>query len=253
MGCGERGAGILSSFARLASPNWKGETAKMRRTVTPELLDDDAGSAAEVSSSLADLGRINRWFGGVRVLTRLVERVAQKSGRRELTLLDVAGARGEVPAQAARRLQQQGIQLETTVLDRATSHLEGGKRSVVGNALSLPFREGSFDLVSSSLFVHHLEPSEVRQFVSEALRVARLAVLINDIRRHPMHLALVYAGLPLYRSRLTRNDAPVSIRRAYTPEEMRDLLGQTAAAHVDLGTYYLYRMGIIAWRNGAGA
>lgn len=225
----------------------------MKRVVIPELLDEDAGSPAEVSTSLADLGRINRWFGGVRVLTRLVERVAQKSGRRELTLLDVAGARGEVPAQAAARLQQQGIRLETTVLDRATSHLESGKRSVVGNALALPFRDGSFDLVASSLFVHHLEPPAVTQFVNEALRVACVAVLINDIRRHPAHLALVYAGMPLYRSRLTRHDARVSIRRAYTPEEMRDLLGQTAAAQVNLGTYYLYRMGIIAWRDGAGA
>ncbi len=225
----------------------------MKRVVTPELLDDDAGSAAEISTSLADLGRINRWFGGVRVLSRLVERVAEKTDRRELTLLDVAGARGELPLQAAEQLRGKGIRLETTVLDRATSHLEPANRGVVGNALALPFRDSSFDLVSSSLFVHHLEPPEVRQFVNEALRVSRMAVLINDIRRHPVHLGLVYAGLPLYRSRLTRHDAPASIRRAYTPAEMRGLLGQTAAAGVDLRTYYFYRMGIIAWRNGAAA
>jgi ubiquinone/menaquinone biosynthesis C-methylase UbiE len=225
----------------------------MERVAIPELLDDDAGSSAEVSASLGDLGRINRWFGGVRVLSRLVERVAEKSGRRDLTLLDVAGARGELPALAAEELQRKSIRLETTVLDRATSHLEPGKRSVVGNALALPFRDASFDLVSSSLFVHHLEPAEVRQFVDEGLRVARLAVLINDIRRHPVHLGLVYAGLPLYRSRLTRHDAPASIRRAYTPAEMRELLGQTTAAQSDIRTFYLYRMGIIAWRNGAAA
>jgi len=225
----------------------------MERVAIPELLDDDAGSSAEVSSSLADLGRINRWFGGVRVLSRLVERVAERTDRREMTLLDVAGARGELPARAAEQLREKNIQLAITVLDRATSHLEPGNRSVVGNALALPFRDSSFDLVSSSLFVHHLEPEEVRQFVNEALRVSRLAVLINDIRRHPVHLGLVYAGLPLYRSRLTRHDAPASIRRAYTPGEMRDLLLQTSAARVDLRTYYLYRMGIIAWRNGAAA
>ena len=225
----------------------------MKRVAIPELLDDDAGSPAEVSTSLSDLARINRWFGGVRVLTRLVEGVAARTGRREFTLLDVAGAQGEVPAEAAARLRERRIQLTTTVVDRAPSHLAAGKRSVVGSALQLPFRDASFDLVSSSLFVHHLEPAEVQQFVNEGLRVARLAVLINDIRRHPVHLGLVYAGLPLYRSRLTRHDAPASIRRAYTPEEMRGLLGQTSAAGVDLRTYYLYRMGIIAWREGAAA
>ena len=225
----------------------------MERVVIPELLDDDAGSSAEVSSSLADLGRINRWFGGVRVLRRLVQRVAEKTGRRELSLLDVAGAHGEVPARAAAELRRRGIRLATTVLDRAISHLEPGKNSVIGDALSLPFRDGSFDLVSSSLFVHHLEPPQVRQFIEEALRVSRVAVLINDIRRHPVHLGLVYAGLPLYRSRLTRHDAPVSIRRAYTPLEMRQLLRQTTAAQAEVDTFYLYRMGIIAWRNGATA
>ena len=225
----------------------------MKRTVISELLDDDGGTSPEVQSSLADLGRINRWFGGVRVLTRLVERVAERAGRRELTLLDVAGARGEVPALAIAHLQQKSIRLETTVLDRATSHLAPGKRGVIGDALALPFRDASFDLVSSSLFVHHLEPQQVRQFVDEALRVSRVAVLVNDIRRHPVHLGLVYAGMPLYRSRLTRHDAPVSIRRAYTPEEMRGLLGQTAAASVDIRTFYLYRMGVIAWRNGTAA
>ena len=86
----------------------------MKRTVIPELLDDDYGTAAEVASSLADLGRINRWFGGVRVLSRLVERVAERAGRRELTLLDVAGARGELPARAAASLGQRSIRLTTT-------------------------------------------------------------------------------------------------------------------------------------------
>ena len=225
----------------------------MKRVVIPELLDNDQGSASEVQASLADLGWFNRWFGGVRVLTRLVENVVQRTGRRQLSLLDVAGARGEVPARASEHLREKNIRMETTVMDRVTSHLERGKRGVVGHALSLPFRDASFDLVSSSLFVHHLDPPEVRQFVNEALRVGRLAVLINDLRRHPLHLALGYAGLPLYRSRLTRHDAPASIRRAYTPAEMQTMLAETAAARVDLSTHYLYRMGIIAWRNGAAA
>ena len=59
--------------------------------------------------------------------------------------------------------------------------------------------------------------------------------------------------MPLYRSRLTRHDAPASIRGAYTPAEMQAMLAQTTAAQVDLSTHYLYRMGIIAWRNGGAA
>jgi hypothetical protein len=73
-------------------------------------------------------------------------------------------------------------------------------------------------------------------------------VLIDDIVRHPLHLALVYAGLPLYRSRMTRHDAPASVRQAYTPHEMRTLLAQTKAARVEIHRHYLFRMGVTAWK-----
>ena len=64
----------------------------------------------------------------------------------------------------------------------------------------------------------------------------------------PLHLALVYAGFPLYRSRLTRHDAPASVRQAYTPDEMRAVLGRTLVAGVELHRHYLFRMGVIAWK-----
>ena len=103
--------------------------------------------------------------------------------------------------------------------------------------------------MSSSLFVHHLAPDEVVQFANESLRVCRAAVLINDLVRHPAHLGLVYAGLPLYRSRLTRHDAPASVRQAYTVNEMRDLLRQSKAAQVEITRHFLFRMGVVAWKN----
>ena len=74
-------------------------------------------------------------------------------------------------------------------------------------------------------------------------------MLINDLVRHPLHMSLVYAGLPLYRSRLTRHDAPASVRQAYTPEEMQTLLAQTSAARVEIHRHYLFRMGVIAWKH----
>ena len=44
----------------------------MRRTVTPELLDSDSGTPAEVAASLADLNFINRWFGGIATLCAMI-------------------------------------------------------------------------------------------------------------------------------------------------------------------------------------
>jgi hypothetical protein len=223
----------------------------MKRVVTAELLDTDSGTAAEITSSLGDLRRINRWFGGVSTTEEMVRRVAREIKVSSLSLLEAAAGSGYVPETARERLQNQGLKLQVTLLDRALSHLNGSHRVVAGDALALPFRDATFDLVSSTLFVHHLSPEQLMQFVNEALRVCRVAVLINDLIRQPLHLSLVYAGLPLFRSRLTRHDAPASVRQAYTPEEMRALLTQTSASRTEIHRHYLFRMGAVAWKTRA--
>jgi ubiquinone/menaquinone biosynthesis C-methylase UbiE len=219
----------------------------MKRTPTPELLDADAGTPAEIAASLRDLRLVNRWFGGSATMCELVRQVARRTGKTELSLLDVGGASGDVPAETAHRLARQDLRLIFVVLDRSTTHLNGNNKTVAADALALPFADSSFDLVGSSLLAHHLEPGELVRFINESLRVARVAALVNDLQRSPAHLALTYAGFPLYRSRLTRHDAPASVRRAYSLNEMRELLQATRAAEVEIGGHYLYRMGAIAW------
>jgi ubiquinone/menaquinone biosynthesis C-methylase UbiE len=221
----------------------------MKRVPSRELLDDDAGTAAEVSGTLADLRFFNHYFGGVATTTRMVERVARASGKSDFSVLEVAAGSGDLPQSVRARLQRSGINLQLTLLDRNSSHLVNGGTKVAGNALALPFRDGSFDLVTSCLFVHHLAPDEVQVFVKEALRCSRVAVLINDLVRNPVHLAVAIAGRPIYRSRITRNDAPASVRQAYTPEEMREMLEQSGAAGVEITRHYFYRMGAIVWKN----
>jgi hypothetical protein len=71
---------------------------------------------------------------------------------------------------------------------------------------------------------------------------------VTLLDRAPSHLALVYAGYPLFRSRLTHHDAPASVRQAYTAAEMQGLLKRTSAARVEIHRHYLFRMGVIVWK-----
>ncbi|MGH9529499.1 MAG: methyltransferase domain-containing protein [Terriglobales bacterium] len=231
----------------------------MRQVDIAELLDTDSGTPAEIADSLLDLQGINRRFGGVSTMQSMIEHVSRKSGAKSFTLLEVAAGSGYVPEAARQRLAAKGIHIQVTLLDRVLSHLPGERTensfrnnplgsSVVGDALALPFQDSSFDLIDCSLFAHHLLPEELLKFVNEGLRVCRIAVLINDIVRHPVHLALVYAVAPLFRSRITRHDAVVSVRRAYTQKEVSLLLARTTAASIEVSSHYLFRMGVIVWK-----
>jgi len=221
----------------------------MQRISTEEILDSDSCPAEEAAISLADLCRINRWFGGVSTTRNLIEQVADASGISHFSMLEVGSGFGEVPKMAAEQLKPKGITLEITMLDRLRSHLLPGNHSVVADALELPFPDQSFDLVSSSLFAHHLEPAELRRFASEAMRVSRCALLINDLIRHPLHLAMVYLGFVLMRSHVSRVDGVASVRRAYTTDEMREILSHCPAKTLEVSRHYLFRMGVIAWKN----
>jgi ubiquinone/menaquinone biosynthesis C-methylase UbiE len=220
----------------------------MKRVPCAELLDSDEGTTEEVSASLADLRSINRWFGGIATTESMVTRVARSSRSHHLSLLEVASGQGYLPKAVRERIGPKGIALDVTLSDRSASHLENSLPAVAADVLSLPFPDNSFDVVHSALFLHHLAPSQVVICVRESLRVARKAVLINDVVRHRLHLVLVYLGLPLFGSRLTHHDAPASVRQAYTIEEMREMLRAIPQARVDVCKHYLFRMGVIVWK-----
>ena len=224
----------------------------MRREVTPELLDFDAGSPEEICASLADLRRINRWFGGIAVTMALLRSIVPALPENRISVLDVGAASGDIAQAAQRALSPECIAVDVTLVDRCPSHFgfrnsdlgfqdhqhASGRsksqirnpnsqipfRRVAADALALPFADSSFDVVACALFVHHLEPEQFAVFMAEALRVCRVAVLINDLRRSAISLALAWAATPLFRSRLTRHDASASVRRAYTVSEMKALL-----------------------------
>ena len=224
----------------------------MKRTDTPELLDSDSCPPEEALTSLRDLARINRWFGGISTSLKLLERAANVSGRRQFSLLEVGAGLGEVPRIVAQRLATRGISVETTLLDLQASHLPPRCRGVAADALGLPFADNAFDAVSCNLFAHHLGPKSLGEFFIEALRVSRVGVLINDLVRHPLHLALVYAGFPLMRSHVSRHDGVASVRRAYTLGEIQEIASNAfpaAKPEIEISCHYLFRMGIILWKQ----
>lgn len=221
----------------------------MQRRVTAELLDDDFGTPAELAGSLRDLSRINDWFGGTRATTTLLRRVASQSGANDLSLLEIGAGLGHVPLAARRRLVRNGLTLRVTLLDRRWTHLpRNGVPAVSGDAMRLPFRDAAFDVVSCSLFAHHFSPESLPHMCEEALRVARRAVVINDLIRSPLHLFLAHLALPLFRNHVTWYDGIASMHAAYTLDEMKLLLRQVPVQEAEFSRHVLFRMGVVLWK-----
>jgi ubiquinone/menaquinone biosynthesis C-methylase UbiE len=153
-------------------------------------------------------------------------------------------------------LKKRNISLEISLLDRCAKHLPQRHNwhkalhlptLLTGDALELDLADNSVDVVSCCLFLHHLSVDEARAFLREALRVSRVAVLINDVERKRVNYYLSQLQTLVDPSRLSRHDGPASVQQAYTYAEMRNLLQETHC-NFELQRGYLYRLGAIAWK-----
>jgi hypothetical protein len=193
---------------------------------------------ADREASLADIARLNRWFGGYRVSERAIETLlARVPDPEPLTVIDVGGGRGDLLHRLAQRARRRGRRLRGIVVDR-TPVPAAGSLTVCADATALPFRPGGAHVVSAVLLLHHLEPGAVVQSLAEMRAVARVGVVVNDLLRTRPTLVLVWLVTRLLRChRFSRHDGPLSVRRAYSPDELRELAGQAGVAHVRVRRY----------------
>jgi ubiquinone/menaquinone biosynthesis C-methylase UbiE len=233
------------------------DVARMERVVEDEWLDHDRGTPAEIDAALDSVTLANQRFGGVRLHARLLHRALDCAPREQQPhILEVASGRADVLQAALLRL---AVPADVTLLDRSAVHLPDPRAwpaklpapsVVTGDALDLPFPDSSVDIVSCCLFLHHLEPPQVARYLEEAQRVARVAVIINDLERSAVHYRLALLNRAIDRSRISRHDGPVSVRRAYTYHELARMLTNTGRSFL-LKRAPLYRLGAILWCGNA--
>lgn len=198
----------------LVPPRIRGEEILDRGDIAPEIM----------TRALGDVARANALFGGVRAVLSEMEPAIQ-SLPREASLLDVATGAGDIPRAAAKSLARHGIELTTIGLDssEALARSSGSKVSatVRADALRLPFASRSVDIVTASQFLHHLLPDEADVLIREMNRVARVRVVISDIRRSWVAAGgLWLVSFPLRFHPISRHDGVVSVMRGFTRPEL---------------------------------
>jgi len=184
-------------------------------------MDDPSVDQETLRGNLRDLRRCNAVFGWRAAANRAVSRTLGATGGR---VLDVATGSGDIPA----RLAAQHPGIECWVSDRAAgavaviTNREGRLRVLQADARNLPFADGAFDAATLHLALHHFPPEEAVGVLAELGRVAR-RIVVTDLERSWLAYG-VARTLPLVtRNPLTRHDGPVSVLRAYTRDELRDL------------------------------
>ncbi len=197
-----------------------------------ELLDDPAADPRLVRLSLTNIVRSNRLLGGQAAVRFGLSRLLRSSpAGASLTLLDIGTGAGDLARAACAWASRRSIAIQPIGLDRspvaARMASQAGIPSVIGCLAALPLAPRSVDLVLVSQVTHHLSASAVVQLLRDASRIARVGVVLSDLRRSRI-AALgfgVVAGLLRF-DHATRHDGVVSVQRGYRAGELARLLAE---------------------------
>jgi ubiquinone/menaquinone biosynthesis C-methylase UbiE len=191
---------------------------------------------ADRAASLEDVHRINAWFGGYWLTHRFLRRLGADGATAPALVIDVGGASGHF---ARWLLARSTGDVRVVVVDRELLALPApGLLCVCADAAALPFRDGAADAVTTALTLHHLEPDLAVRALGEMRAVARRGVIVNDLLRTRLTLALAWLVTRLFtRHRFARHDGPLSVRRSYAPAEVVVLAEKAGIARVAIHRY----------------
>ena len=219
----------------------------------PELMDDPALDSLEHHHALAGLARLNDLSGSIGVLWPKISALARKLTR-PVRVLDIATGSGDVPAGLLAKARRSGVTIELTGCDisptavsLASTNCRGGS-FFVHDVVRNPLPTG-FDVVTCSLFLHHLSADEATLVLTRMKEAARHSVLVNDLARSRFnYLAVSLACRIVSRSPVVRFDGPASVRSAFTPAEALELAENAGLTGTKVKTHFPCRF-LLTWEQ----
>jgi ubiquinone/menaquinone biosynthesis C-methylase UbiE len=231
------------------------------RKLEPELMDDPLLAEREHRRALNGLSRLNRISRAAQTLWPSVKAMAP-SGKSDqcpsLSVLDVATGSADVPlglislARSSIALDMRACDVSPVALAVAAERAKDAgvrltlqQRDVLADGLAEP--DASVDVVTCSLFLHHLTQEQAVRVLNEMRRVSRKRVIVSDLRRCHMGLAAAFlAGRTATRSRIVRVDSVRSVRAAFTPDELRSLAERAQMPDASIVRRWPFRM-LLSW------
>jgi ubiquinone/menaquinone biosynthesis C-methylase UbiE len=233
-----------------------------RRSTEIEIMDDLEYAGEMMDKTLGELEIINRWLGGNRVTINGISKLLEgKTGHNLLKVVDLGCGRGDMlllidswSKKYDVKLQLTGIDANQYVINAARKRLSAFPHIQLQavNVLSPDFQKEKFDIVIGTLFYHHFTDEQLIAFFSRLKKQAAIGFLINDIHRHSLAYYSIKLLTSLFsRSSMVKYDAPLSVLRAFSREELSNILRSAGIENFTIKWKWAFRWQVIVFSNPA--
>ena len=206
------------------------------RSNDTELMDDFSMKGELLRDTLDKLGSINKWLGGNRVtLNGLRQLLEHQPKDKVYTIVDIGCGHGDILrliAEYGRKhnysFQLIGIDANQDAIDYAvelsTAYDELSFKKL--DVFSEAFQAMEYDVVLSTLFLHHLDGMEIRSLLKLMSTKAKLGVVVNDLHRHRLAYGLFKLLGTVISNHMIVQDGLTSILRAFKRKEIEQISDQ---------------------------
>lgn len=214
------------------------------RVLQPELMDDPQLDRSEHEQALRGLRRVHVVSGTEPRIWRAIQNVVRSKPHAnlssKLSVMDVGCGDGSLLRQLWKRAKKAGIELEIIGVDFSAQALDMARTLCSTNNVPAEFIQADVlcgplprqaDVVVSTLFLHHFELEQVTQILNSIAKSAKQSLIIEDLLRSQFGYILCWAGVHvLSRSRIVHVDGLLSVRAAFTPQELQKSLQEAGLA-----------------------
>ncbi len=229
-----------------------------QRQLKPERMDDPSLGPVSHHAALRGLARINRVSRSAEILWPAISTLARRDGSTPLRILDVATGGGDVPIAIARRARRTGLRVEMHACDLSATALRYAASRAIAAGVGVEFFQAdvlkeplpcAYDVVMSSLFLHHLERTQAVHVLRTLADATRGCLLINDLRRCTAgYVAAIISTRVLSRSPIVHFDGPQSVRAAFTIAEAAEIAASASLSGSRIVPRFPFRW-LLEWRR----
>jgi 2-polyprenyl-3-methyl-5-hydroxy-6-metoxy-1,4-benzoquinol methylase len=226
------------------------------RSYESELLDDPHIPKELLFQNLRELDFINRTLGGHRISMKGIKKLVTEKNK-IYHIADLGCGGGDIMKCIARWAKAKGFKVKLTGVDRNADVINYLREyckdypeiaSVVSDYRDFLRMGHTIDIIHCSLFCHHLKDAELTELFSYMNHFIKTGFIINDLQRN----WLAYYGVQIIThllngSKLSKNDGPISILRAFRREEINTLLQKARIEKYSLNWKWAFRYLVIGY------
>jgi len=223
----------------------------LKKYSQPELMDDFSIQDDRIDLALRELRLINYFLGGNTGSKRGISKMISNLQPEKVYLLDAGSGSSDVLDD----LKKKHRTVQIISLDRNKRVCNFIKKNnnfkpmvVCGDAINLPFKNKSIDIIHTSLFLHHFDSQNLKNILRKFNDVAKQGIVINDLRRSLLaFLGIKILTLLFSRSELVKSDAPISVRKGFVKSELTGLLNEMQFSTYEIGRKWAFRWLVTAY------